>query len=121
MLKVIWQMLLGFVLINGGFYLAFMYIKGDPQGFGQILILGVIIPIAAGIFFILQAAKADDNVVSRRDKSIKGIVLPDSETLSKILDKNAGIISQWAKTNETKDKLKMMQTAAKEQEKPAGQ
>jgi hypothetical protein len=124
MIKVIWQMLLGFLLIDGGFYLGFLFIRGEQNG-GSPFFLIISIPIIAlGAFFIIRAAKADDVVIARKDKSIKEITLPGAlgkEGFGKVLKRNDELNARWTKTNETRDKLKMAQVRAAEENEPKPQ
>lgn len=113
MKNVIFKTLLGFAICICGFTIAFISMSGLKDGGSPWLILLSIPLIALGVFFIFQAGRIDIN----KSKLEKNQPVVDSTGKESILEKNNKLVSEWIKTSEARDKLKILEIAAAAEEK----
>lgn len=112
MKKVLLFTFLGFGLFIGGIVVAFLYFQGARDGSRSALILiPAIILGGAGAFFLFKAGRIDTQKVVFKENQTQ------SEGISAdgLITKNNKLVEEWNKTNEHRDKLKMIELSANEQ------
>lgn len=112
-------MLLGFLSSGIGFPVAFIYFT-NIEGSSPVL-LGVSLPLVIGGIYFLGTAAA--NGVSKLTGISSGTneqaVAPTNQAgggLNDVLQKNNKIIGEWAKTNQVKSELEILEMSAKAEE-----
>lgn len=110
--KVLLFTFLGFGLFIGGIGVAFFYFQGAQDGSrsGLLLIPAVLLG-GAGSFFLFKAGRIDTQKVVFKENQAQ------SEGISSegLITKNNKLVEEWNKTNEKRDKLKMIELSANEQ------
>lgn len=115
MAKIIALTLLGVVLVTGSIYLLFLYIMSLNTN-GNFLYLGLTLVLSGtGVFLLYRAGKSDRTVVSSMPP-IKPLSdgVSENSGLAGRLKQNNELLGQWKKTNETKDRLRMLEIQAAE-------
>jgi hypothetical protein len=113
--KIILKTFLGLVVVALGFCLAFFYLIKIDDGWTILLLIPALVLIILGGYLLMRAGKSDATVIKKPiPLSSKDI---SREGLEDVFDKNNQLSSQWAKTVEKRDKLKLLQisSAAEEQ------
>lgn len=104
MIKTISQIVSGIIFILLGIYMTVVYLQEQQNGASIFLLLIAAFLVGLGIFFLvnlfLSLAKA---------KTAAKLQAEAITNTSKTLDKNNSLLSEWNKTNKTRDKLKMLQ------------
>lgn len=108
MKAILLQTALGLLLSVSGIQTIYMYVEGLNNGASILLLLLAIVLIAAGVYFLMRAGKSDASVftrikIFRKNKSV------DAQSLAQTLEKNNELTSEWSKTVEKRDKLKMLE------------
>ncbi len=116
MKKVLLFTFLGFTLFAGGIGVAFFYFQGANDGTRSALLL---IPSfllgGAGAFFLFKAGRIDtQKVVFKENQEASAGISTDG-----LITKNNKLVEEWNKTNEKRDKLKMIELSANEQSEAA--
>lgn len=111
MKKILTEIILGFLCILLGMYVGYIYLSGLTNGGNLLLFCLSIVFIGIGIFFLIRSGKSDDTVIAKPDitTSINDDVTVQSNSL---LKRNSDLISQWRKTDEQKNRLKILQISA---------
>jgi hypothetical protein len=109
MKKIIFQIIIGFLISILGFYFGVTYLL-NIEKLSSLWRLGLaIIFIGIGANFLIRASKEDGAIIGQVNLDKINDVKPKLEN---ILQKNNEILNKWAKTQEKKDKLKMLEIAA---------
>jgi hypothetical protein len=108
MKKVLLWTFLGFLLLVPGVFLAFLYLQGVEKGASLFLLIAGILLSGGGVFMLYKAGTQDTNKIKFAD------AVPSED--SSILSKNNEMISEWNKTNEARDRLKILQASATPEE-----
>jgi Na+/melibiose symporter-like transporter len=103
---------IGYLLIIVGLgILSFIsfFSKGGDQ---IVLLIGIAaIFLVVGVFFLYQAF----NAVPKEKKETED-VSTDVKPHMSIIDKNNALLSEWSKTNETKDRIQLLEMSARVEE-----
>lgn len=108
MKKILLETFIGIVLCGFGIYVGYLYITGINNGSNPVLLVLSIILIGVGVFSLYKASTYDDTIIQ---KPTVDTTAQTPATTSKILERNNQLTSQWKKTIEQRDKLKMLQIA----------
>lgn len=112
MLKALGQTLLGFLLTAAGFYLLFVALIGIADQTNVWFFLPAIPLIAGGIVLLLRAGKSDALLGVKKAKVKITLASKDEASLAATLEKNNAMDQQWSKTNDARNRLKMLQLSA---------
>lgn len=114
--------LAGMGLTIGGVYILYAYILSiDTQANILFLILSLVM-IGAGIVVLVLAGKADTIILQRASKP----EIPDKPAVAPLvkkegfagkLEENNKMLADWKKTNDTKQRLRMLEISAASDEK----
>lgn len=102
------QSLLGVVFTFAGVFVMYIYITSINTGANMLFLAGAILLIGAGVFLLVKAGKSDRTVVA----DMPPIKPLEAETAEDRLAKNNELMGEWKKTNETKDRLRMLEIQA---------
>lgn len=117
--------MLGILLTVGGVYTMYTYIIGLDSRANVILLIISIVAICAGVSILVIAGKSDTIILKRvsqpeLDKNpIISTPNPSSEdnpSLASKLEENNKLLKDWKKTNETKERLRMLEIQASAEE-----
>ncbi len=117
-MKMLLQSLLGLALTLGGVYVMFLYIISLDTNINILFLVGSLLLIAAGIFFLIRAGKADTVILTRTSKEEKDIkiepvvIQKKDESLENKIEQNNTMLADWKKTKETQQRLKMLEMSA---------
>lgn len=121
MLKVIAQTFLGLLILFTGLYIMYFYVTGIDEGSSILLLLLSLPVIGGGIFVLLRAGKSDASVVKKMDKNIPSILdkefAVEDSGLENTIKKNNELTQEWSKTNEARNRLRMLELSSEAQEK----
>jgi hypothetical protein len=114
MVKALLQIALGFALALGGFYVGFIALQGlaDSSAFLPWLMLLSLPLIAGGGFFLYRGGKSEATLGWKKAKVNLDLTPPDKSTLEETIEKNNAMDKDWAKTNDARNRLKMLQLSA---------
>jgi hypothetical protein len=112
MLKAIGMTFLGLGLTGGGFFLLFFYLIGSSTGRTPLLLIPSTICIAGGVFLLLRAGKSNVTTFALAEEGKASIAIKKSTDGKNLLEKSNEYTAEWKKTNDTKDRLKMLQISA---------
>jgi hypothetical protein len=124
-MKMFIMSMLGILLTVGGVYTMYVYIIGLDTRANVILLIVSILVICAGVFILVIAGKSDTIIlkrVSKPDLDKNPIITPPTpgtETpgnLANKLEENNNLLKDWKKTNETKERLRMLEMQAQAEE-----
>ena len=118
MQKVIFQAILGLTLSSSGILLAFFSLGNTTKGTNPLLLTVIVVLILAGASLLFWAGKSDATLLhkSNLDKT-ESDTSPKVEGLASRLKKNNAIMSEWTKTENTRNRLKMLELSAAADEK----
>lgn len=108
MKKVLLWTFLGFLLLVPGIFLAFLYLQGVEKGSNPLLLIAGILLFGGGVFMLYRAGTQDTSKIKFSD------AVPSED--ASILSKNNEMISEWNKTNDARDRLKILQASATPEE-----
>ena len=112
-LLVILQTLGGFTISASGVLLGYLYLTKANLNNPLILIAAILL-FPSGGYLLYRAGKQDDIIIVKTKKPIL-LEIPELQTddagLDKTLEKNNALSSQWSKTIEQRDKLRMLELA----------
>ncbi len=116
MQKIIFKLLAGSLLTLSGTAITIIYSLGLlPTSFFWLMLLAFPV-IALGIFFLSKVGASMYTMASGQ------IISPEETTQQakseNVLNKNNSILNQWKKTVDMKDRLKVVEVAAEEEETP---
>lgn len=112
------QSVLGIVLTLGGIFIMYTYIVGLDTSDNVILLIASLVMIVAGVFVLILAGKSDTLIlkrVSKPEKNINVVMTPVKQGgngLASKLEENNKLLKDWKKTNETKERLRMLEMQA---------
>jgi membrane-anchored glycerophosphoryl diester phosphodiesterase (GDPDase) len=104
------QTAIGLILSLSGVQTIYIFITGLDKGTSILLLILALVLIGVGFFFLMKAGKSDASVFKRL-KNIKKLKMDDT-AMAEALEKNNEITSDWTKTVEKRDKLKMLEVSA---------
>lgn len=112
--------LAGLVLCLGGIYLMYLFIISINTNSNIFFLIGSLVSIAAGVFLLLFAQKSDTMILKRAGKEeAENKFVPEpitemkaDEGTEKQLEQKNAMIKDWEKTNETKQRLRMLEMQA---------
>jgi hypothetical protein len=106
------QTFLGIVFFLGGIILFYFFISGLSAGANFIFLGLSFVLIGIGIYFFVKTGKTQ----SSEDK--KALIDADtSKTFSNKLAENNAMLNDWKKTNDTKERLRMLELSGSASEK----
>ncbi len=117
MIQIVLKTFLGLILTVGGLYLAYLFIKSLDTGGTPLLLLPSLLCIVVGMVFLSKAGSSNASVI----KNIQGEIPSQADTkdtFTRVLQRNNEIQTQWERTAQLKDKLKVSQIAAEATESP---
>jgi len=116
-LKIIVKTVLGLLISAFGFFFGFLYLIKIEESFSFLFLLPAAILVIFGIYILMCAGESDATVIKKPDVPLVEKDNTDAE-LEEIFDKNKKLSSDWAKTVEKRDRLKLLEIsgAAEEQE-----
>ena len=108
----------GLAVLFAGLYITFGYIKDIVDG-GNIWLLVLSIPLTAlGSFLLFRAGKSNATIMKKNlyePTVFDGKPIEAKKGLENTLEKNAAMTDQFAKTNEARNRLKLLQASAEAQ------
>ena len=118
MLRIYLFTFVGLAILFAGLYITFGFITSIVDG-GNIWLLIISLPlIGVGAFILLRAGKSDATVVKKNlydSTFLDGKPSTDKKGLESTLEKNSALTDQFAKTNEARTRLKLLQASAEAQ------
>jgi hypothetical protein len=112
MLKIMTLTILALLLTFAGLYLCYLYISGLDQGTTPLILIPALILLITGTFLLFRAGKSDATVLSQPHTTA---TIPPAN-LENTLQKNNALMAEWNKTNDTREKLKLLQAAAQSED-----
>src|SRR5438270_81468 len=111
MLKVFSQTFLGLLLCFSGLYVLYFYLTGINDGRSPLLLGLSVLLIAGGVFLFFRVGKSDATVVSKMKLDNPDTNQSANPGLENTLKKNNELMADWSKTNEAKQRLRMLELA----------
>jgi len=117
-MKIFIQSFLGIALTLGGVYTMYIYISGLDTNVNIVFLLLSLLMLGAGVFVLILAGKSDTIILKRVSKpelDKNPIIMPskqNDEGLASKLEENNKLLKDWKKTNETKERLRMLEMQA---------
>lgn len=120
-MKIVLQSIFGAILAVTGVYVMYLYIISINTHTNVLFLVGSIILLGGAVFLFIKAGKSDKMFISKMP-TIKPLEeASSSETsLASRLEKNNAMMGDWKKTNETKDRLRMLEIQASADTNPEG-
>jgi hypothetical protein len=115
MKRVIFETISGLLMVILGFYLAFIYLYGMEEGSSPWLLFPSIFLIIIGLYLLIRAGKSEDTVVLKKDLDKPSNNVGKKEGLESIIQRNNELSAEWAKTIETRDRMKLLEISASAQ------
>ena len=112
MLFILLRVFAGFFFNSGGFYLAYLYYKDIDTGITPFLLLGAVVLVGVGVFFLIKAGESNASVMS------EGKAIADTDTLQNTLKANEKVEEQWNKTSQLKTELDTIAISAEARSNP---
>ena len=112
MMQIILQAILGSILSVGGVYVMYLYITTINANNNIFLLIGSIVLLSVAVFLFIRAGKSDKMFMSKMPPIKPLEDAPESATLADRLQKNNEMMGEWKKTNQTKDRLRMLEMSA---------
>ena len=119
MMQIVLQSILGVILSIGGVYLMYLYLTTINSSSNIVLLIGSLALLGVAVFLFIRAGKSDKMFISKMPP-IKPLEDPDANapSLESRLQKNSAMLGDWKKTNETKDRLRMLEISAAAESSP---
>jgi hypothetical protein len=119
-MKMILLSLAGLLLCLTGIYIMYLYITGLNTHASIFFLISSLLLIGSAIFLLVFAQKSDTMILKRAgkeeaDNKFVPIIIPPKakdEGLKKQITQNNAMIKDWEKTNETQQRLKMLEMQA---------
>ena len=115
MLKVYLQTLAGLALTFAGLYIVFGFITSIVDG-GNIWLLIISLPlIGLGGFILYRGGNSVATIVKKniyKPMDLEGDFSTNKKGMEKVVEKNKALTSEFAKTNDTRNRLKLLEAAA---------
>lgn len=107
----------GLTLTMGGIYVMYTYILGIDADANIVFLILSLVLIGGGVFLLILAGKSDTlilNRVSKPEIDTEAVIkIPvKSEGLANKIEENNKMLQDWKKTNETKERLRMLEMSA---------
>lgn len=116
---------MGVLVSVGGFYMAYVYVKGIDDGSNPILLALSVLVVGLGVFILLRVGKSDATVGIMKVDVNKAALEKEENGggggYKSILDRNNAISEEWTKTVEHRDRLKMLEMAESAKKEPSQQ
>lgn len=112
MIGFILRTLLGLFSSSGGFYTAYIYIKGEEQGSTPLLLIPAVLLIGVGVFLLLRASKGSITGITQPKQQLQELPDASHESFADVLKRNNEIAKKWESTGQLKDQLKVLQASA---------
>lgn len=119
-MKMVMLSLAGLASCLGGIYIMYLYIISIDTDGNILLLIGCFILIIGGVVLLVYAQKSDTMILQRAGKEetdskfVPEPVLPPAKDdgLKNKISQNNAMIKDWEKTNETQQRLKMLEMQA---------
>jgi hypothetical protein len=110
MLKIVGLTILAVILEISGIAVLYFYFVSLTTGGNIPFLIGSILLLGGGVYLFIVAGKSDRTVVSAMPpiKPLEEI----GESAEERIKKNNAMMGDWVKTNETKDRLRMLELQA---------
>ena len=124
MLMVLLKSILGLAGLGGGIWSGYMYLSTLEAGNNLHFLVMAIVFSLAGLILLILAGRGNNinNIVEEgAPETSGGGLIIDATNRESVLERNNQITSEWLKTYETKEKMKMLKVvaaAAEEKNKP---
>jgi hypothetical protein len=112
MFKVFGMTFLGLGLTGGGFFLLFFYLSGISTGQTPLLLIPAVLCVGGGIFLLLRAGKSNATTFALAEEGQTTTETIKAVGGKNLLEKSNEYTAEWKKTNDTKDRLKILQISA---------
>lgn len=119
MLKLLLKIILGFGGTLGGFYLAYLYVKGLEHGSNPLLLISAILLVSVGVYFLIKASSSSVVGVAKAKPEVQQTT--SNQGFSEMLKRNNELESKWARTAQLRDQLKVLQVSAEEADEKAAE
>lgn len=119
MVKLLSGIIIGLLSAGLGVYFANLQITTAAQGSSPILLALSVVFIGVGIFCFVKgflSFRADRALATEEDLLLAPVSSSPSSSDSGILKKNDAILKEWNKTNDARDKLKILEAAGAAEE-----
>lgn len=111
MKRVLFETVFGVLLFLAGFYLAYLYVKSLEGTGNYIFILLAITLVGFGGFLLYKAGQSDVSVSTEHiDKAELEKIKSEKKPVD-LIKRNNDIINKWNKTEEERDRLKLLSLA----------
>jgi hypothetical protein len=114
-IKVILKTVLGFLVSILGFSFVFFYLLKIEESYSFLFLLPAAFFIILGGYLLIKAGKSEATIIKKPD-----VLLASKDNLDagleEVFKKNKMLSSQWAKTVEKRDKLKLLEISTAEDE-----
>jgi hypothetical protein len=114
MKKMIAGALIGIVIIIQGIYVWYVYMTTFLTEGNHILFGLAIFQVGVGIYILFRSSKSNEPKIQTDEY---GFTIKPASPKDSLLARNNELSKNWQKTTEFRDKLKMIQGVAEEQEK----
>lgn len=111
MLKFILQSFLGVIVSLGAVFLFYLFIVSLNNNANYLLLISSTLLAAGGVYILLRVGKNENVYTAHAPKITSTLTGEDPESSSR-LEKNNELLGEWKKTNETKDRLRMLEISA---------
>lgn len=105
--------LLGIIGLGAGVFCMFLFVTSIDAGGSVVLLLASLVTIGAAVYCFLIAGKSDALVVTKENITPPTVAPTQAQGT---LDKQNELASKWNKTMDNRDKMKMLNIAAKASE-----
>lgn len=111
MSKFILQSFLGLILALAAIYLFFLFILSLNKGGNFLFLIPSLLFAGGGIYFLIRAGKAGNALYT--SNMPKEVLATENKTdAADRLAKNNELLGEWKKTNDTKNRLRMLEISA---------
>jgi hypothetical protein len=97
----------GVVLMLSGIFIMYLYVQSLDNKPNIFVLIASQVIIAGGIFCLYKFGKSDAMFI----KKPKELPKPETEEEVSVIDKNNSMINDFKKTTETRDRLKLLESA----------
>ncbi len=108
--------LVGILTILVGVFLIYLFFNSLDGSINIVLLIGSVVLIGGGIVLLIFAGKIDTIILNRTSKPEKDkeplIMKPKNNGLASKIDANNAMMAEWKKTNDTKNRLRMLEISA---------
>jgi len=111
------QTFLGLLVMISGFFSAYLYTKSLNNGASPLLLIIAVLLVVLGVRILFRASRSNATALNVAPDKPEDDTSPKVESLAGRLEKNNAIMSEWAKTENTRNRLKMLEMSAAADEK----